>query len=45
MTRNLRKRHLVTWLVLLMTMVLMLAYAINNRPVFAGDQPNISNTK
>lgn len=45
MTRNLRKRHLATWLILLIAMVFLLAYATNNKPVFAGEQTNISSTK
>lgn len=45
MTRNLRKRHLATWLVLLLAMIFLLAYATNNKPVFQGDQANISSTK
>lgn len=45
MTRNLRKQHLATWLVLLIAMIFCLAYASNNKPVFAGDRTNISNSQ
>ena len=38
MTRNLRKRHLVLWVVLLVVMIFCVAYAHNNVPVFEGDQ-------
>ena len=45
MTRNLRKRHLVIWLVLGVAMIFWLAYATNHKPDFAGDQPNTSQTR
>lgn len=38
MTRNLRKRHLTLWIVLVIAMIFCVAYARNYMPVFEGDK-------
>ena len=42
MTRNLRKRHLIMWLLIAVALSALLVMARTNIPVFAGDVQTIS---
>ena len=45
MTRNLRRRHLTIWLILVVLMIFGMLHARNHIPVFAGERKTLNSVK